>query len=84
VNSTGTVHLFIGTGHGPDKITFMPLITNHDYDATIRDYAVFSSLSRCHPSSQACHHAEALLVVASAYDFMPQLLACYLVEGVFA
>ena len=62
----GTVHLFIGKGHSPNKITFMPLITNHDYDATIRDYAVFSSLSRCHPSSQACHHAEALLVVASA------------------
>jgi hypothetical protein len=28
----GTVHLFIGTGHSPDKITFMPLITNHDYN----------------------------------------------------
>jgi hypothetical protein len=28
----GTVHLFIGMGHNPDKITFMPLITNHDYD----------------------------------------------------
>jgi hypothetical protein len=28
----GTVHLFIGTGHNPDKITFMPLITNHDYN----------------------------------------------------
>jgi hypothetical protein len=51
---------------------------------TIRDYAVFSSLSRCHPSSQVCHHAEALLVVASAYIFMSQLLACYLAEGVFA
>jgi hypothetical protein len=28
----GTVHLFIGMGHSPDKITFMALITNHDYD----------------------------------------------------
>jgi hypothetical protein len=28
----GTVHLFIGMGHSPDKITFIPLITNHDYD----------------------------------------------------
>jgi hypothetical protein len=51
---------------------------------TIRDYAVFFSLSQCHPSSQACHHAKALLVVASAYIFMSQLLACYLAEGVFA
>jgi hypothetical protein len=43
---------------------------------TIRDYAVFSSLSRCHPSSQACHHAEALSIVASAYIVMepPKLL----------
>jgi hypothetical protein len=29
----GTVHLFIGTRHSPDKITFMSLITNHDYDS---------------------------------------------------
>jgi hypothetical protein len=28
----GTVHLFIGAGHSPDKITFMPLTTNHNYD----------------------------------------------------
>jgi hypothetical protein len=51
---------------------------------TIRDYAVFSSLSWCHPSSQACHHAEALSIVDSAYIFMSRLLACHLAEGVFA
>jgi hypothetical protein len=28
----GIVHLFIGTGHSPDKITFMSLKTNHNYD----------------------------------------------------
>jgi hypothetical protein len=28
----GTVHLFIGMGHSPDKITFMSLITNHNHD----------------------------------------------------
>jgi hypothetical protein len=27
----GTVHLFIGTGHSPDKITSMSLITNYIY-----------------------------------------------------
>jgi hypothetical protein len=27
-----TVHLFIGTERNPDKITFVPLITNHDYN----------------------------------------------------
>jgi hypothetical protein len=25
----GTVHLFIGTGHSPDEITFVSLVTNH-------------------------------------------------------
>ena len=28
----GTVHLFIGTGHNPDKIPFVSLITNHNHD----------------------------------------------------
>jgi hypothetical protein len=27
----GTVHLFIGTGHNPDKITFMSLTINYIY-----------------------------------------------------
>jgi hypothetical protein len=49
-----------------------------------KDYVVFSSLSRCHPSSQGYHHAEALLIVASAYSFMSRLFACHLDEGVFA
>jgi hypothetical protein len=51
---------------------------------TIRDYVVFSSLSQCRPSSEVCHHAEALSIVASAYIFMSRLLACHLAEGVFA
>jgi hypothetical protein len=50
----------------------------------IKDYAVFSYLSRCHPSSQVCHHAEALSIVASAYIFMSYLLAHRLAEGDFA
>jgi hypothetical protein len=28
----GTVHLFIGIGRSPDKITFMPLITNYNHN----------------------------------------------------
>jgi hypothetical protein len=51
---------------------------------TIRGYAVFSSLNRCHPSSQACRHTEALSIVASSYIFMSHLLACHLAKGVFA
>ena len=28
----GTVHLFIGTGRNPNKITFMSLITNYNHN----------------------------------------------------
>jgi hypothetical protein len=28
----GTVHLFIGTGHSPVKITFMSLMTSYNHD----------------------------------------------------
>jgi hypothetical protein len=45
---------------------------------------VFSSLSRCHPSSYACHHVEALSIVASAYIFMSYMFTHRLAEGVFA
>jgi hypothetical protein len=51
---------------------------------TIKDYAVFSYLSRCHPSSQAYHHAEAFSIEAMAYSFMSHQFACHLAEGVFA
>jgi hypothetical protein len=51
---------------------------------TIGVYVVFSSLSRCHPLSQARHHAEALSIVASAYSFTSRLFACHIAEGVFA
>jgi hypothetical protein len=51
---------------------------------TIKDNVVFFSLSRCHPSSQAYHHAEALSMVASAYSLTSCLFACHLVEAIFA
>jgi hypothetical protein len=28
----GTIHLFIGTGHSPARITFMSLMTSYNYD----------------------------------------------------
>jgi hypothetical protein len=33
----GTVHLFISTGHIPDKITFVSLITNHNHDTSYHE-----------------------------------------------
>jgi hypothetical protein len=80
----GTVHLFIGKGHSPNKITFMPLITNHDYNTNYQGLCSIFLFKSVPTSSQAHHHAEALLVVASAYVFMLQVLACYLAKGVFA
>jgi hypothetical protein len=47
-----TVHLFIGTGRSLVKITFMSLITNYKHDTNYQGPTVFSSLSRCRPSSQ--------------------------------
>jgi hypothetical protein len=32
----GTVHLFIGTGRIPDKITFVFLITNHNHSTNYK------------------------------------------------
>jgi hypothetical protein len=32
-----TVHLFIGTGHSPVEITFMPSMNNHKHDINYRE-----------------------------------------------
>jgi hypothetical protein len=36
VQYEGTVHLFIGTGRSPDKITFVLLITNHNHSTNYK------------------------------------------------
>jgi hypothetical protein len=74
-----TVHLFIGMGHSLDKITFMPLITNHDYDTNYQGlYSLFlfqsvppfvSSASSCR-SSFSCSFGIRLHVTVSC------LLSC--------
>jgi hypothetical protein len=49
------VHLFIGTGRNPIKITFLSFTTNYNHDINYHGFmgrSVFSSLSRCNPSSQ--------------------------------
>jgi hypothetical protein len=64
-----TIHLFIGTGHSPDKITFMSLVTNHNHDTNYQGLCGLFLFKLVPPSSQACHRAEALSIVASAYIF---------------
>jgi hypothetical protein len=58
VNSTGgTVHLFIGTRHNPDKITFVSLITNHNHDTNYQglcDLFLFKSVPPFVSSVSSC------------------------------
>jgi hypothetical protein len=83
VNSTGDiVYLFIGTGRSPNKITFMSLPTNHNHNINYQGLCG-PFLFKSDPSSYACHHAEALSIVTSAYIFM-YLLTYHLAESVFA
>jgi hypothetical protein len=48
----GTVHLFIGTGRSPVKITFMSLMTSYSHDTNYHGLIVPFSLCQCSPSSQ--------------------------------
>jgi hypothetical protein len=59
-------------------------VPNNDYDSNYHGLCSLFLFKSVPPSSQVCHHAEALLVTASAYIFMSRLLAYYLFEGVFA
>jgi hypothetical protein len=80
----GTVHLFIGTGRSPDKITFVSLITNHNQNTNhqgLNGLLLFKSVlpfvsRHCHP--------EAPWIVASACTFVLCKFAYHTAEGVFA
>jgi hypothetical protein len=53
----GTVHLFIGMGHSPDKITFMSLITNHNHETNYHGLCglfLFKSVSPFVSSVSSC------------------------------
>jgi hypothetical protein len=53
----GTVHLFIGMGHSPDKITFVSLITNHNHDTNYQGLCglfLFKSVPPFVPSVSSC------------------------------
>jgi hypothetical protein len=55
-----TFHLFIGTGHNPEKITFMPLAFTHDHSTNYHGLSgLFPLLSRCRPWSSSPYQAEA-------------------------
>jgi hypothetical protein len=61
-----TVHLFIGTGHNLDKITFMPLTSILNHNADYQGLSSLSPLGRFRPSSSLSYQAEAPLAIALA------------------
>jgi hypothetical protein len=80
----GTVHLFIGTGRSPDKITFVSLITNHNHSTNYQGLYgtfLFKSVPSFVLSMPSCRSSS---IVASAYIFTSRLLAYCPAEGVFA
>jgi hypothetical protein len=74
VNSTGgTVHLFIGTGHSPCKITSMPFTFANDFKV------VHWGLNSLFPFKSVlffCRYAEAPLCVVSALC-QPSYCSCF-------
>jgi hypothetical protein len=48
----GTVHLFIGTGHSPVKITFMSLMTSYNHDTNHHGLIGLFLFKSVQPSSQ--------------------------------
>ena len=80
----GTVHLFIGTGCSPDKITFVSLITNHNQNTNhqgLNGLLLFKSVL---PFISRCCHAEAPWIVALACTFVLYHFTYHTTEGVFA
>jgi hypothetical protein len=80
----GTVHLFIGTGCSPDKITSVSLITNYDHNTDYQGlYSLFlfksvsSFVFSMTPNRSSSNYSFGLIL-----HIAPVLY--YLAEGVFA
>jgi hypothetical protein len=61
-----TVHLFIGMGRSPDKMTFMPLTSTLNHNANYQGLSSLSPLGQFRPSSSLSYQIEAPLAIASA------------------
>jgi hypothetical protein len=69
-----TVHLFIGTGHSPCKITLMPFTFANNSKVVLRG---LNSLFIFKSVSLFCYHAEALLRTASASRCPSYSFSCF-------
>jgi hypothetical protein len=69
-----TVHLIIGTGHSPCKITLMPFTFANN---SIVIHRGLNSLFIFKSVSLFCYHAEALLRAASASRYHSYSLLCF-------
>jgi hypothetical protein len=73
----GTVHLFIGTGRSPVKITFMSLTTSYNHDTNYHGPIGFFLFKSVQPFvSRHVAYAEAPWMVASACTFALYLFMC--------
>jgi hypothetical protein len=80
----GAVHLFIGTGRSPSKITFVSLITNHNHNTNhqgLYGIFLFKSVPSFVLSMPSCRSS---FNCSFGYIFMSYLPAYHLAEGVFA
>jgi hypothetical protein len=80
----GTVHLFIGTGRSPDKITSMYLITNYNHNTDyqgLHSLFLFKSISSFISSMSPCQSS--FNRSFGLYIFMSHLLMHCPAEGVF-
>jgi hypothetical protein len=80
----GTVHLFIGTGRSPNKITFVSLITNHNQNTNYQGLNGLLLFKSVLPFVSRRCHAEAPWIIASACTFVLWQFAFHTAEGVFA
>jgi hypothetical protein len=80
----GTVHLFIGMGRSPDKITFVSLITNHNQNTNYQGLNGLLLFKSVLPFVSRRCHAEAPRSIALACTFVLCQFAYHTAEGVFA
>jgi hypothetical protein len=82
----GTVHLFICTGRSPDKITFMPLITNYNHSTNCQGlHGVFlfksvPSFVLGTPSCQSSFNCSFGICLHVVFDCISSCRRCFCLE----
>jgi hypothetical protein len=83
----GTIHLFIGTGHSLDKITFVSLITNHNHSTNcqgLRGVFLFKSVPYfvlSIPSCQSSFNRSFGIYLHVIFACISSCQRCFLLRG---